>query len=769
MAVVHYRPSVAQFLALRHDRALYELGQAHGLLTKQAGVPTTVHALTGRLYLSESGWLLLDVPNAVVRGLFDALHEPGIELPLRDGRLNAHVTVMRPEELQQLGGPEKVTERGHSYRYSLGPTRVVEPDGWKDVSKCWFVEIRSPELEALRRSYGLTSLPNDGKHQLHLTIAVRKKKVLHGNQLSKASAASKDCLAKQHSEADQLPGGAADGRPDADFSSKELALGRAEEVEHTSDPAIAGEIAKDHLVSEGPRYYTVLKRLEKMSAEIPRLRACRPSQPVGAKTALAVLRSPVAIRDTAARKKVAADGQTGVGDLLPDDLVGRRPLDIYNEDGFSGAFGRDAARSPKGFDLAEHLPEPARAAYAHLPRPRLLDSVAGGVVGAGLGAVGGLTVEYLRRLAAPTAGKRRKPSSSYLGSALTGAGMGALGGVGVANLVGDRARRYLSNVMPTQGIGYRAGGGDDKNKLPSAHDFTSPFKTVSRPDGTSTRELDWDKLWTAAVEDKPYVPKDPRFKSLFDNPAEMKTTAPFEYYNRAMRREVLRRQLGVHTTNPTRDWLSTNADGTLSINPSHPEAAPAIKNLLLPGVKPFDNAAEWVRQVNDTRASSRGPYGLMTWPMGGQVARLAPFPGKEKSQNQDLVEQLDRWDYTLRPNETGALVRGLTARVLGDQKYLKDAPEAGIDYASPNELGPTGNRDAQVSSLITRWLMNNLLVHKDPWIAHRMLVKSQGPGKFVTEPMTNDNRRYFKAPVTSTFNPAPDPSRPTAYDHSVGK
>jgi hypothetical protein len=54
---VHYRPSVDEFLSDRRNEELYEFGHAHGMMSKQAGEPESVHALSGRLYLSQSGWL----------------------------------------------------------------------------------------------------------------------------------------------------------------------------------------------------------------------------------------------------------------------------------------------------------------------------------------------------------------------------------------------------------------------------------------------------------------------------------------------------------------------------------------------------------------------------------------------------------------------------------------------------------------------------------------------------------------------------------------
>lgn len=154
---------------------------------KRAAEATSVYSLAGRLYLSSSGWLLLAVPNALVRGAFQALHEPGAELP---PDFTAHISVMRPEEIEQLGGPDKINERGKVFRYQLGPLKTVTPAGWGDMSKVWFISIVSPELAALRRSYGLSSVPRRGGEDIpfHLTVATRRKNVLTTNDVRKAAA-----------------------------------------------------------------------------------------------------------------------------------------------------------------------------------------------------------------------------------------------------------------------------------------------------------------------------------------------------------------------------------------------------------------------------------------------------------------------------------------------------------------------------------------------------------------------------------------------------
>jgi len=62
--------------------------------------------------------------------------------------------------------------------------------------------------------------------------------------------------------ADRLHGGPADKKEPSDFDPKELRKGQHHEMEHTTDPALAREIASDHLV-EMPDYYEKILKLEK--------------------------------------------------------------------------------------------------------------------------------------------------------------------------------------------------------------------------------------------------------------------------------------------------------------------------------------------------------------------------------------------------------------------------------------------------------------------------------------------------------------------------
>jgi hypothetical protein len=174
------------------EQPAYVAGNALGWLYRGNKQASTQHPLSGRLYLAKSGWLLLSVPNALVRGVYDALAVPGAELP-RAGvlnvpnvdadLLNAHISVMTADEVQSIGA-DKISERGHAFHYSLGPLTEIDVKKINGVSKVWAIKVSSPELAALRKTYGLPPLLHE-QHAFHITVAVRRKGVLLTNDVCK--------------------------------------------------------------------------------------------------------------------------------------------------------------------------------------------------------------------------------------------------------------------------------------------------------------------------------------------------------------------------------------------------------------------------------------------------------------------------------------------------------------------------------------------------------------------------------------------------------
>jgi len=149
--------------------------------------------MMGRLVLSKSShgsgqWLKLELPQALVHGLFATLNETGIEIP--EGL--AHCTVMTSDEVERVGA-KNISENGKSFPFRMASVKHVRPSGWDEMSRVWFMVIHSPELKKLRASYGLSYLPFG--HQFHITFAVRRKGVLAPNMsVTKQAFVGRDLL-----------------------------------------------------------------------------------------------------------------------------------------------------------------------------------------------------------------------------------------------------------------------------------------------------------------------------------------------------------------------------------------------------------------------------------------------------------------------------------------------------------------------------------------------------------------------------------------------
>jgi hypothetical protein len=179
------------------ERALVLLGYD---LVKTAGKSPL---LIGRLYRSRTGFGLLTVPNALGIGIFKSLREPGLELPISESfkRYNAHITVFHPDEINEIeASGRKISEWNHEFEYRPTILKVFEPKGWEGVSRCWVQQVASPDLQTLRKTYGLTPLPK-GDHEFHITVGIRKKHVLFDNEVSKAAGDLLEAMAKDLKDA----------------------------------------------------------------------------------------------------------------------------------------------------------------------------------------------------------------------------------------------------------------------------------------------------------------------------------------------------------------------------------------------------------------------------------------------------------------------------------------------------------------------------------------------------------------------------------------
>ena len=130
--------------------------------------------LKGVLRQADDGFCFLKISNNVIHGLFTLIDEDDIEKPPYFGKNKngAHISVISFDEAEKLGDT-KIEEIGQEFNFELGEFKSVNPEGWKEISEVWFMDIDSPALEKLRQKYNLTKL---GKgHNFHISFAVQKK------------------------------------------------------------------------------------------------------------------------------------------------------------------------------------------------------------------------------------------------------------------------------------------------------------------------------------------------------------------------------------------------------------------------------------------------------------------------------------------------------------------------------------------------------------------------------------------------------------------
>ena len=124
------------------------------------------------------GFVYLEIPDEIIDGFLKLIATKGVDHPevVSDkGYVGAHVSVMYPEEYEQAKKKKKrVSEIGDEFDFTLDKMFTTEPEGWDDVRQVYFVSIKSPQLELLRRKYGLSKLLNG--HDFHVTVAVKPKR-----------------------------------------------------------------------------------------------------------------------------------------------------------------------------------------------------------------------------------------------------------------------------------------------------------------------------------------------------------------------------------------------------------------------------------------------------------------------------------------------------------------------------------------------------------------------------------------------------------------
>ena len=204
----------------------------------------------------------------------------------------------------------------------------------------------------------------------------------------------------------------------------------------------------------------------------------------------------------------------------------------------------------------------------HMPRIRPMDSV----VGAGLGALGGLGVAGVRDAMGDD---EEKDNSRYWTHGLAG----AVGGFGLGNLVGDRARRYVANNVAPFGYAGRYAGSED-------YATASREAGVQAKDPLNTTQADflrprsWAHFYNTAIADKPsQATRDFLTHDKGPNLTEFATDARQELLRRHMDLPVrpenaLFKSTGRRWFQPTTSHTGDVRSGGIPGNREHVELAP---------------------------------------------------------------------------------------------------------------------------------------------------------------------------------------------------
>ena len=120
-----------------------------------------------------TGLIYLDVSDDYITELVKFVEADGfLDSTCLDGpnTIGAHISVISGKEARSL---ESVEELGQEFFFILKDCIKVQPATWKAVDELYILVVEAPELDVLRKKYGLPPKP----HEFHITIGVEAKSI----------------------------------------------------------------------------------------------------------------------------------------------------------------------------------------------------------------------------------------------------------------------------------------------------------------------------------------------------------------------------------------------------------------------------------------------------------------------------------------------------------------------------------------------------------------------------------------------------------------
>ena len=144
---------------------------ASNVFVEQLNIP-----FSGKLIIDkgESPWGKLVIGDEIRNSIFKSMPNDGnYELP----DYEAHVSVFDEEEVKEYFMDKTLLEEGKEFTFYMCNLAYCNPESWDEVEKLYMVQVYSPELEALRKKYNLTSKMHNNEHEFHITICTKMAKV----------------------------------------------------------------------------------------------------------------------------------------------------------------------------------------------------------------------------------------------------------------------------------------------------------------------------------------------------------------------------------------------------------------------------------------------------------------------------------------------------------------------------------------------------------------------------------------------------------------
>lgn len=126
----------------------------------------------GILKISE-GFIYVDLDDDYIHKLVSFIQKEGFQEPPYFGSsdlVGAHISVAYPEEAEKYG-IENLEEYGEKIPFTLKECQIAHPTKLQGIEQVYFIVIEAPELDRIRKKYGLPKKQYD----FHITIGAKPK------------------------------------------------------------------------------------------------------------------------------------------------------------------------------------------------------------------------------------------------------------------------------------------------------------------------------------------------------------------------------------------------------------------------------------------------------------------------------------------------------------------------------------------------------------------------------------------------------------------